>query len=249
MTAVAPAVLATMNWATGESGCGSAGGRAGAPCQEQPARPPSRIRPQNWRNRIQILRNAGMLFPLWKAFVCGFYTLSGRALSTGMAGWKGEEARKVGEEGKTFFGRGKRPHVSSFFLFFLLFSPSAIPLQGLLTLSSPWLMMVLRLEEGNVWIWNCATGNDCRLISWSSQRAINKTPQPWSPPVENLEKKAVIPPCCGDKTTILYENVLPKKTQLPLLCSYSWIKFDKTAINLPELLYDLGRVVILHIIS
>ena len=65
-----------------------------------------------------------------------------------MAGWKGEEVRKIGEGRKTFFGRGKRPRVSSFFLFFLLFSPSAIPLQGLLTLSSPWLMMVLRLERG-----------------------------------------------------------------------------------------------------
>ena len=27
------------------------------------------------------------------------------------------------------------------------------------------LMLVLRLEEGNVWIWNCATGNDNRFIS------------------------------------------------------------------------------------
>ena len=134
-----------------------------------------------------------------------------------------------------------------FFLPFLITLSPRHPPSRTFNFIEPWLMMVLRLEEGNVWIWNCATGNDNRFISWSSQRAINKMPQPWSPPAENLEKKAVIPPCCGDKTTILYENVLPKKTQLPLLCSYSWIKFDKTAINLPELLYDLGCVVILHI--
>ena len=43
MTAVAPVALATMNWATGESGWGSTGGGVGALCQEQLTRPPSRI--------------------------------------------------------------------------------------------------------------------------------------------------------------------------------------------------------------
>ena len=70
-----------------------------------------------------------------------------------MAGWKGEEVRKIGEGRKTFFGRGKRPRVSSFFLpLFLIILPQRHPPSRAFNFIEPLADDGFTAGEGAVWL-------------------------------------------------------------------------------------------------